>query len=499
MKEPDIILKLTGIKKSFSKVEVLHGLDFELRRGEVHALVGENGAGKSTLVKVISGVHKQTEGTFIYEGEEVSFSKTLDAIEKGISIVHQEFNLIPAFSIADNIYLGRETVKGPFLVENDLHKKAEEIVSSLKLDAPVNTLVRNLTVAQQQLVEIAKCISTDAKVVILDEPTAPLSIDETEKLFSLIRDLRENGISIIYISHRLDEIFQISDRVSVLRDGCSVGTYETARISKPFLISKMVGRELGTIEKRPVDKSSEIVLSVSGLNCNAKKLRDISFDLRKGEILGFSGLVGAGRTELFQCIFGITPFESGKIDFKCRTIKKPKINEMIDSGMGYVPEDRKLHGILTRLNVRENLTLANIKACLSSIFISRSKENRIVDDMTIKLNIKYSKYTQKLVNLSGGNQQKISVGKWLSSNLDVLIMDEPTRGVDIGAKEEIYGIIRKLSESGIAIVIISSDMPEIIGYCDRALVMCEGRITGELVGEQITEDELMRLAVERIG
>lgn len=492
------ILVLRGIRKSFANVEVLHGVDFDLLPGEVHALMGENGAGKSTLAKIISGVYTKDAGEYTIEGEVVDFKTTREAIDHNISIMHQEFNLIPAFNVADNIFLSNEHMKGPFVDENELMERAKELATQVKLTVPLTRLVRNLTVAQQQLVEISKCLSVSSKVVIMDEPTAPLSIDETEKLFSLITELKGKGIAIIYISHRMDEIFRISDRVTVMRDGERVGTYLTSELTRDSLIQHMVGRDLsGMYTHTPLKASDEVMLRVTGLNCKAKRLRDISFELHRGEVLGFSGLVGAGRTELMECIFGLQRFESGEIELKGRQIKRPKISQMMKLGMGYVPEDRKKNGIITKMNVRENLTLACLKKCVRAGLLSKKRELDITQDVVKKLNVRCARYTQKLVNLSGGNQQKISVGKWLSSDMDILILDEPTRGVDVGAKAEIYKIMSDICNSGISIIMISSEMPEIIGMCNRVLVMCEGRITGELQKEELNEFEIMKLAVTR--
>lgn len=491
-------LELKGIRKSFSKVEVLHGVDFELRHGEVHAIVGENGAGKSTLANIIAGVCLKDSGEYYTNGKEAKVESTKDSIDLGISMIHQEFNLIPAFSVADNIYLNNETMKSIFIDEKHIMNKAKEILKEINLNVPINRIVRNLTVAQQQLVEIAKCLSVNSKIVIMDEPTAPLSIDETDRLFDLIKNLQQKGISIIYISHRLEEIFRISDRVTVLRDGEKVGTFETASINKQILISHMVGRDLKNMYRHELNSiSDEPVLKVTNLNCKKKKLKNISFELKKGEILGFSGLVGAGRTELFECIFGLTPIETGTIEIYGNVVKKLDINQIIKRKIGYVPEDRKKHGVLTRLSVKDNLTLPFLKKCTRTGLISKKLEEDATNKIVKDLNIKRNSNNQRVMYLSGGNQQKIALGKWLTGEVDILILDEPTRGVDVGAKAEIYKIMSHICNAGISIVMISSEMPEIIGMSNRAIVMCEGRITGELNQEEITELELMRLAVLR--
>ena len=492
------ILQLRGIRKSFANVEVLHGVDFELRPGEVHALMGENGAGKSTLAKIISGVYTMDAGEYLIDGEPVVFKSTQDAIAHNISIMHQEFNLIPAFNVADNIYLSNEPMNGVFVDKKKLMEDAKKLADQVKLTVPLNRLVRDLTVAQQQLVEISKCLSVQSRVVIMDEPTAPLSINETEKLFALIKELKEQGIAIIYISHRMDEIFRISDRVTVLRDGELVGMYETKDLTRDSLIQHMVGRDLSHMYTHTLNHvTDEVMLRVKNLNCRSKRLKNISFELHRGEILGFAGLVGAGRTELMECIFGLQRFESGEIEIKGKKIETPRISQMMAMGMGYVPEDRKRNGIITSMNVQENLTLACLKKCTSGGLLSGKKELEVTKNIVEKLNVRCARYTQKLVNLSGGNQQKISVGKWLSTDMDILILDEPTRGVDVGAKAEIYQIMSDICNSGISIIMISSEMPEVIGMCSRVLVMCEGRITGELKKEELSEFEIMKLAVER--
>lgn len=492
------ILLLRGIRKSFADVEVLHGVDFEVLPGEVHALMGENGAGKSTLAKIISGVYTKDAGEYLIDGEPVEFKSTQDAIAHKISIMHQEFNLIPAFNVADNIYLSNEPMKSGFVDKQELMKNAQKLAEQVRLTIPLNRLIRDLTVAQQQLVEIAKCLSVQSRVVIMDEPTAPLSVNETEKLFSLIEELKAQGIAIIYISHRMDEIFRISDRVTVLRDGELVGIFQTRDLTKDSLIQHMVGRDLSNMYTHTLNTvTDEVMLEVRGLNCQSKRLKDISFQLRRGEILGFAGLVGAGRTELMECIFGLQKFETGEITIKGKRVSTPNISQMMAMGMGYVPEDRKRNGIITSMNVQENLTLASLKKCLTGGLLSRKKELDITHDIVKKLNIRCARFTQKLVNLSGGNQQKISVGKWLSTDMDILILDEPTRGVDVGAKAEIYNIMSDICNSGISIIMISSEMPEIIGMCNRVQVMCEGRITGELKKEELNEFEIMKLAVER--
>lgn len=492
------VLQLRGIRKSFANVEVLHGVDFELLPGEVHALMGENGAGKSTLAKIISGVYTKDAGEYRIDGELVEFKSTQDAIAYKISIMHQEFNLIPAFNVADNIYLSNEPMNGVFIDKKKLMKDAQQLADQVKLSVPIHRLVRDLTVAQQQLVEISKCLSVKSRVVIMDEPTAPLSINEAEKLFALIEELKSQGIAIIYISHRMDEIFRISDRVTVMRDGELVGMYNTKDLTRDSLIQYMVGRDLSHMYIHTLNQvTDEVMLRVTGLNCRAKSLKNISFELHRGEILGFAGLVGAGRTELMECILGLQKFDSGEIEVKGKRITAPKISQMIAMGLGYVPEDRKQNGIITSMNVQENLTLASLRKCRSGKLLSHKKELKITEDIVKKLNVRCARYTQKLVNLSGGNQQKISVGKWLSTDMDILILDEPTRGVDVGAKAEIYQIMSDICNSGISIIMISSEMPEVIGMCSRVLVMCEGRITGELQKEQMSEFEIMKLAVER--
>lgn len=493
------IIEVQGITKTFSGVVALNNVDFDVRAGEVHALVGENGAGKSTLSKIIAGVVKPDKGKIkiMKEGQEqeIKPQNSKEVLEMRISIIYQEFNLIPVLSIADNIFLGREHMKNIFIDEVTCNAQAEEIIRKVGLNCSPRIKVSELSVAEQQLVEIAKALSYKTRVLIMDEPTASLMAGEIERLFTIIKSLKKNGVAIIYVSHKLEEIFAISERITVLKDGNKIGTYWTEELNQNELIALMVGRKLINIHdhSRTNAIKDEIVLKVEGLT-RLPKLKDISFELRRGEILGIAGLVGAGRTELVKTLFGIDPIQNGSVTVFGEKVRKIHPNVMVQCGLGFIPEDRKQDGVIHNMSVKENITLGIMDKICKNGLICNKDEIKITEEIIRKLNIKCLGLSHQLGNLSGGNQQKVVLAKWLVSNIRILIMDEPTRGIDVGAKFEIYLLMHDLCEQGLSIIMVSSELPEILGISDRILVMSEGEITGELLKEDADEETIIKFA-----
>jgi ribose transport system ATP-binding protein len=494
------LLVLEGVNKSFPGVQALKDVRFDLYPGEVHAVVGENGAGKSTMMKVVAGVYQKDSGSISYQGRPVDVRTPRQAQSMGIVIIHQELNLMSHLTAAQNIFVGREPRKRPRFVldEKALNERAEQLFARLNLNLDPRTRVGDMTVAKQQMVEIAKALSFDAKVLIMDEPTSPLNEAEIEDLFSIIRQLKAHGVGIAYISHRMDELKRISDRITVMRDGCYIRTLKTADASIDEIISLMVGRKLFESANRHEDTSANpVVLSVRGLG-RGKAIRDVSFDVHRGEILGFAGLMGAGRTEVARAVFGADPVDSGEmyVDGKRVRIRTPE--DAVRHGIGYLSEDRKRYGLATGLDVETNVVLATFKRFLGALGIVKEKEVRqVADEYVATLNIKTPGLAQKVKFLSGGNQQKVVVAKWLVRDCKVLFFDEPTRGIDVGAKHEIYKLLNDLAASGKAIIMISSELPEILRMSHRIVVMCEGRVTGELPGEGATQESVMQLATQR--
>ena len=489
----EVILQLNGITKQYPGVLALNDVSVSFEKGEVHALLGENGAGKSTLIKVLAGAIEPNGGKIIINGKEFEHMTPSIAQENGIGVIYQEFNLVSSLSIADNIFLGSEIKNGIIRNKKAMLKKSNELLKSLGIDIDPSTLVKDLAVAYQQIVEIVKAVSKDVKVLIMDEPSAPLTNNEVEAMFKLIDILKKKGTTIIYISHRIEELFAISDRVSVLRDGEYIDTKVTSETKRDELIGLMVGRFV--TEQFP-ERDSEIgekVLEVKNLYAD-NYLRDISFDLHKGEILGFAGLVGAGRTELARAIFGADKKQYGEviIDGKSVDVKSPRHAKKL--GVALLPEDRKKQGVLLKMSVGDNITLASIKRLLSRGIIDKKKEASEVSEYVEKLRIKTPTAKQLVRNLSGGNQQKVVLAKWLSANSNILIFDEPTRGIDVGAKHEIYLLMNELVKNGNAIIMISSELPEIIGMSDRIIVMSEGMLVGEMSTHEATQDKIMDIA-----
>ena len=498
----DLLLLLEGIDKSFPGVDALKKCRFELKAGEVHALVGENGAGKSTLMKVVAGVYSKDAGRIFYKGNEVNIPNPRTAQRLGISMVHQELNLMRHLTAAQNIFIGREPVRGARIIldENTLNDKAQEIFDMLHMKLNPRTKVADMSVAKQQMVEIAKALSFQSDVLILDEPTATLASVEIIELFRLIRQLRDKGVGIIYISHRLEELKQISDRITVMRDGLYVDTVRTKGVKIDQIIKMMVGRVIyESSPEIPENPSQEIVLEVKNLN-RGNEIKDVNFSLKRGEILGFAGLVGAGRTEVARAVFGADPFDSGEIIVKGKKVNIKRPSDAVSHDIGYLSEDRKQYGLCLGLDVETNIALIIISKLTSFLgWIKSIKVHAIVKGIVDKLSIKTPSLNQKVKNLSGGNQQKLVVGKWLAKDTGILIFDEPTRGIDVGAKSEIYHLLNNLAHQGKSIIMISSELPEILRMSHRIVVMCEGRVTGELDYEEATQESIMQLATLRNG
>ena len=489
----EVILTMKDIDKSFPGVHALDHVNFEVKRGEVHALMGENGAGKSTLMKVLTGIYTKDSGTITFEGKETEFHNTREAQDAGVVIVHQELNMLGHLTVAQNIFIGREFKKGVKIDEKKLFDR-------LHIDIDPSDTMSDLTVGKQQMCEIAKAISHEAKVIIFDEPSAALTESEIEELFKIIRDLREQDLGIVYISHRMDEIKVITDRVTVMRDGTYVGTLITKDSTKDDIINMMVGRVIYEDPKTEsmVAPDAPVVLKVDHLNAG-KMVQDVSFELRKGEILGFSGLMGAGRTETARAIFGADPKESGDIYINGEKVTINSPQDAVRCGIGYLSEDRKRYGIVVQKTVAENSTMACLENFMSGIFINKKKEKKVAQDYVESLATKTPSVDQLVVNLSGGNQQKVVIAKWLINDCDILIFDEPTRGIDVGAKNEIYKLMNKLASEGKSIIMISSEMTEILRMSDRIVVMCEGRKTGEVRIEEATQEVIMNMATREIG
>ena len=494
-----VILEMKGIVKSFGPVKALKGVDFDLRAGEVHALMGENGAGKSTLMKVLTGIHDANEGTIHYNGKQVAYSKPKEAMEDGIVIVHQELNMMNHLTVAQNIFIGREEFRHNWLIDDGASiKKAKKLFDLLKLDINPTEKVGNLTVGKQQMVEIAKALSMDAKVIVFDEPTAALTESEINELFVIIDDLRTKGVGIIYISHRMDEIARITDRVTVMRDGEYVGTVNTKETTKDEIIAMMVGRTIYEDPKAAsaVADDAPVVLEVKNLNAGSS-VKDVSFQLRKGEILGFSGLMGAGRTEVARLLFGADKKESGTIFVNGKEVTINSPQDAIREGIGYLSEDRKRFGCIVDMTIADNTVMTNLDKYIKGGLINDGEIVKVSDEFVKQLRTKTPSSKQLVRNLSGGNQQKVVIAKWLEQNSDILIFDEPTRGIDVGAKSEIYTLMNALVAQGKSIIMISSELTEILRMSDRIVVMCEGRKTGELDISQATQERILALATDR--
>lgn len=488
----DVILKLNHISKLYPGVVALDDMNMEFREGEVHAIVGENGAGKSTMIKTISGAIEPTQGTIEIAGE--IFSKLTPKLsrQKGVAVIYQEFTLVPVLSAADNIFMGEYMLNGMVLDRKAMEEKATELFERLHVKIDPRVKVADLTTGFQQIVEIAKAISKDAKILIMDEPSAPLTITEVEAMYEIVDRLKAEGVTILYISHRMEEIFRLSDRVSVIRDGKYITTVNTADTNKQELIKLMVGRELNETYPRREKPSSETIMKLNKVSGNGVK--DISFEVKRGEILGLGGLVGAGRTELAQLIFGSERVTSGEIIYKGKTLQLKNCQQAIEQGIAMIPEDRKRHGVILNMSIKENTTMPCLKRISQNNVISPKNEVQVTEDYRKSLLIKTPSIDQLVKNLSGGNQQKVVLAKWLAMNPDIIIFDEPTRGIDVGAKHEIYEIMNDLANQGKAIIMISSDMEELIGMSDRIVVLCKGRMAGSLSKEEITQEAILMKA-----
>lgn len=489
---------MKGISKRFRGVQALNGVNFDLREGEVHALVGENGAGKSTLMKVLTGIHQPDAGEIFYLGKPYAVKNIGESQALGISMVHQELNMMNDLTVAQNIFIGREMRSGFIIKDNDMVKETRAIFDHIGIDIDPKIKLGRLTVGKQQMVEIAKAVSRDCKVLILDEPTAALTQTEIDELFRIMADLKSKGIGMIYISHRMDEIKKISDRITVMRDGEYVGTVDTDSVTKDEIINMMIGRVVYEDPKThsEVPEDAETVLEVKNLT-SGNLFKNVSFKLRKGEVLGFSGLMGAGRTEVARAIFGADPIDSGEIyvNGKPVSIKSPK--DAVNLGIGYLSEDRKRYGLMLDKSVAENTALASLDKYIKFGIINDRKIKEEAQIENAKLKTKTPSMEQALKNLSGGNQQKVIIARWLIKNSDILIFDEPTRGIDVGAKSEIYTLMNELARSGKSIIMISSELVEILRMSDRVLVMCEGKKTGELDISEANQEKIMQLATKR--
>ncbi len=491
------MLEVTDLTKTFSGVKALDAVQLQVRKGEVHALMGENGAGKSTLMKILIGLLKPDSGDILFEGSSLKAANVHEVLQKGIAMIHQEMLNVPELTVAQNIFLGRETTGGLFRWLNDSSrsKQAAALLAHLGVSIPPDAKVKHLSVAEMQMVEIAKAISNDVKVLIMDEPTSALADAEVTTLFSIIRELTQKGVSVIYISHKMDEIFTIADTVTVLRDGQYIGRYPATDLTENTLIKLMVGRELDRLFPESTTQPGAEVLSVKHLSRKGA-FSDISFAVHAGEVLGLAGLMGAGRTEVARAIYGLDSIHTGEIYLKGQPITLKSPQDAIRQGIGYVSEDRKQLGLIPALSVKYNITLGSLSTYADGGFIRSQRESTAAVEVMANLRIKATSPDQPVVYLSGGNQQKVVIGKVLQANPVVVILDEPTRGIDIGAKSEIYKLIHQLKASGIAIILISSELPELLGLSDRVLVLAKGTQTALLSKEEATQETIMRYAMQ---
>ncbi len=490
----DNILEVHGLTKEFAGVRALDNIEFSVEKGEIHALMGENGAGKSTLMKILDGLYKADEGTVEIDGEQVVVDSPLHARALGVSMIHQELSMCENMTIAENIFRGEEMGTYGFVNFKQMYKQAQQILDDMHLNLDAHTKVGDLSIAQQQMVEIAGAVSHNAKIVIMDEPTSSLTEVEIKELFKIVANLKAAGTGIIYISHRMNETFEIGDRITIMRDGTYIDTLNVAETTEDKIIEMMVGRAIAEVYEGERAEGGEVILDVQ--NFTNKKLKNCSFQLRRGEILGFSGLVGAGRTELMRAIFALDKLDSGTMTLFGKPVSFKTVQDAIDAGIGMVPEDRRGCGLVLGHSVGTNLTITVLKKFIKGISVNKKIENEIIEEYRHKLSIKTSGPDQACGNLSGGNQQKVVISKWLASEPKILILDEPTRGIDVGAKHEIYQLMRKLVSEGVSILFISSDLPEIINMSSRVVVMHEGEIAKILDGaeEEFTQVKIMRYA-----
>jgi len=494
------LVEARGIGKRFPGVRALDDVCLTIGRGEVLALIGENGAGKSTLLKILAGVCPPDEGRLAVDGRDAAFSGVHDALAAGIALIHQELNLADNLDLAGNIFLGREPRRGGFFRSAAMYREAADWLRLVGLDLDPATPLVDLPLGRQQLVEIAKALSTRARLLIMDEPTSSLSAREAETLFGVVRDLRAQGVSVIWISHRLGEVMELADRVVVLRDGRNAGEItDRSQIDHDTMIRMMVGRDIDRLVRRPSHAPGDVVIAVTGLRTQAHPGHALSFSVRAGEIVGITGLVGAGRTELLTALFGVTPPVAGSIAVSGRRLTPRSPRDAIRAGLALVPEDRKQQGLVLEMGVRENMSLASLRSASRGGFIDFAAERRLATAMISQLRIKTPSDQQVVRFLSGGNQQKVVLAKWLARQPRLLLLDEPTRGIDVGAKAEIYDVLHRLAGEGLAVLFVSSEMEEILSLADRGLVMHEGRLAGELARDQLSEENVMRLAAGAVG
>ena len=488
---------MKNICKSFPGVKALQNVDFQLKSGEIHALLGENGAGKSTLIKVLGGIYIAEEGTILIDGKEVAITGVNSARANGISIIHQELVLVPYMTVAENIFLGREPMGSFGVNKSKMSADAQKMLDRFDLGIDADSLIADLSIAQQQMVEIVKAISFNCRILVMDEPTSSISDREVKALFEIMRNLAAQGVGIIYISHKMSELDEVCDRVTVLRDGCYVGTRVVKETPRDELIAMMVGRELDQYYTRDHVENTEVVLKCENISDGKKKrsrVKNVSFEVRKGEIVGFAGLVGAGRSETMQCIFGLTSGSSGDVYINGQ---KAHIRTAVDAmklGIAMVPENRKLEGLYHVQSVKFNSTIEVLEKFINKLIVNGRLEEEITQEFIDKMRTKTPSQEQRVANLSGGNQQKVMIGRWLATDPKILILDEPTRGVDVGAKAEIYEIMNELTKQGVSIIMISSELPEIINMADRVYVMYEGRVTGCIPYQEVSQEAIMKLA-----
>ena len=495
----EYLLEMKKISKSFPGVKALTDVDFQLKAGEVHALLGENGAGKSTLIKVLGGIYIAEKGEIFIDGQPVIIQNVADARANGISIIHQELVLVPHMTVYENIFLGRE-LKGPFGIDSKkMRNESQKMLDQFNLGIDAGELVGNLSIAQQQMVEIVKAISFNCKILVMDEPTSSISDREVEALFDIMRGLAKQGVGIVYISHKMSELDEVCDRVTVLRDGYYVGTCVVKETPRDELIHMMVGRELSSYYVRDHVDNADVILRCEHIDdgkSSKKRVKDVSFEVKQGEIVGFAGLVGAGRSETMQCVFGLTPGSTGDIYLDGQKLEIKNAVDAMNEGIAMVPENRKVEGLYHVQSVKFNSTIEVLKEFISHLHVDSKKEDAITQEFVDKMKTKTPSLEQIVTNLSGGNQQKVMIGRWLATKPRILILDEPTRGVDVGAKAEIYDIMNELTKQGVSIIMISSELPEIINMSDRVYVMYDGRITGCINWQDLSQEAIMKLATE---
>lgn len=491
------ILEVSGVTKEFPGVKALKGVSLSIMPGEVHSLCGENGAGKSTLIKVLTGAHQMDSGKYLIDGQEVAFKSTHEAINKGIACIYQELSIVPQLDVGKNMFLGNLPQKRDnrgLIDYKTLYSETQKLLDRLGLGVSPKAIAGELSVGQQQMIEIGRALTRNARVIIMDEPTSSLSERETETLLKLIDTLTKSGVAIVYISHKLDEVMQISDRITVIRDGENIITVNKSDVTKDALITHMIGRTLENLyQKKPVEKG-ETVLEVKSLTRKGV-FKDISFSVRKGEVLGFFGLVGAGRSEIMRALFGVDSYDRGDICIDGEKVKIKNPDIAISRGMGFAPEDRKLEGLSLRLSILLNMTLVKLRDINTLGFIRKKEQVQVAEQYVDSISIKTPSTAQLVGNLSGGNQQKVVIAKWLMMHPKVLILDEPTRGIDVGSKSEIYGLISELASQGVAVLVVSSEIPEILGICDRVITISEGKKTADMKIEGVTSAEILKAAL----